>query len=159
MAAPNGADRDAPRVTGAWTLDAVHRHLDEVVLPVRLAVLAADGHPRVVSLWFEREGALLWCATQQDAYVARAIARDGRVGFEIAGDDGPYRGARGWGRAQLRPDRGAQVLRSLMARYVGPGDPLEERLLAQVATEVAIEIVPDRWFSWDFSARMGPTKA
>ena len=144
-------------VSGPWTIDQVHLHLDDVVIPVRLSFLDGDGHPRVLSLWFERRGPHLWCATQRNAMVARALDRDDRVGFEVAGDEGPYRGVRGRGRARIHPDAGSAVLGALMGRYLAPDDPLIPRLRAQADQEVAIEIVPDRWFSWDFSGRMGPT--
>ena len=133
-------------------------HLDDVRYPVRLSFLDADGHPRVLSLWFERRAGHLWCATQRTAMVARALGRDDRVGFEVAGDHAPYRGVRGWGRVRLHPDAGSAVLSALMERYLAPDDPLVPRLLAQADHEVAIEIVPERWFSWDFSGRMGPTR-
>ena len=145
-------------VGGPWTIQEVHRHLDDVRIPVRLSFLDRDGFPRVLSLWFERRGSHLWCATQRTAMVARALDRDDRVGFEVAGDEGPYRGARGRGRARLHHDQGSAVLGALMDRYLDAGDPLIPRLRARAEQEVAIEIVPDRWFSWDFSRRMGPTR-
>ncbi len=152
-AEPAGAD--VP-VGGSWTIDQVHAHLDEARFPVRLSFLDGDGYPRVLSLWFERRDRHLWCATQRTAVVARALSRDDRVGFEVAGDSAPYRGARGWGRTRLHPDAGSAVLGSLMERYLAPDDPLIPRLLSRADQEVAIEIVPERWFSWDFSGRMGP---
>ena len=144
-------------VGGPWTLAQVHAHLDGAVYPVRLSFLDRNGHPRVLSLWFERRAGHLWCATQRTAVVARALERDDRVGFEVAGDLGPYRGARGWGRSRLHDDAGSDVLHALMDRYLADDDPLIPRLLAQADQEVAIEIVPERWFSWDYSGRMGPT--
>ena len=65
---------------------------------------------------------------------------------------------RGRGRARNPPDAGCAVLGALMGRYRTPDDALIPRLRAQADQEVAIEIVPDRWFSWDFSGRMGPTR-
>ena len=148
--------KDVP-ARGAWTIEQVHAHLDDVRYPVRLSFLDGDGHPRVLSLWFQRRDGHLWCATQRTAMVARALEGDDRVGFEVAGDDAPYRGARGWGRARLHADAGSAVLGALMDRYLAPDDPLIPRLSSQADQEVAIEIVPERWFSWDFSGRMGPT--
>lgn len=121
---------------------------------MRLSFLDTDGHPRVVSLWFQRRGDHLWCATQRTAMAATAIGNDSRVGFEVAADTIPYRGVRGWGRASPRPEAGPEVLRSLLDRYLAPDDPLADRLLAQAATEVAVEVVPEQWYSWDFSDRM-----
>ena len=144
-------------VGGPWTIEQVHAHLDGAHYPVRLSFLDRDGHPRVLSLWFERRAAHLWCATQRTAVVARALSRDDRVGFEVAGDLGPYRGARGWGRARLHAGAGSAVLGALFDRYLTPDDPLIPRRRAQADQEVAHEIVPERWFSWDFSSRMGPT--
>lgn len=142
-------------VQGPWTIDRVHAHLDDARIPVRLAFLDDDGHPRVLSLWFRRRAGHLWCATQRTAVVATALARDGRVGFEVAADTAPYRGVRGRGRAHLRPGAGAEVLGALMDRYLEPDDPLRPRLLDRADQEVAIEIVPEGWFSWDFTGRMG----
>lgn len=149
-AAGAGVDR-----RGAWTIEQVHAHLDAARFPVRLSFLDGDGHPRVLSLWFERRADHLWCATQRTALVATAIDRDDRVGFEVAADTPPYRGVRGRGRARLRPDAGPAVLEALMERYLAPDDPLRPRLLTRAEQEVAIEIVPEHWFSWDFTGRMG----
>lgn len=145
-------------VSGPWTVEQVHLHLDEARIPVRLSFLDRDGYPRVLSLWFERRGPHLWCATQGTAMVARVLDHDDRVGFEVAGDEGPYCGVRGRGRARLHADQGSGVLGALIERYLAPDDPLIPLLQAQAAREVAIEIVPERWFSWDFSGRMGPTR-
>lgn len=150
---PTTADH-GPEVRGAWGIDQVRAHLDAARFPVRLSFLDAGGHPRVVSLWFQRGGDHLWCATQRTAMVATAIANDGRVGFEVAADTIPYRGVRGWGWASLRPEAGPEILRSLLDRYLTTTDPLADRLLARADTEVAVEIVPEQWYSWDFSGRM-----
>lgn len=152
-----GGGRDegsGPGLSGVWGVDQVRAHLDAAHYPVRLSFLDASGHPRVVSLWFERRGDHLWCATQRTAVVATAIGNDGRVGFEVAADSMPYRGVRGWGHASVHDEAGPEVLRSLLSRYLTPTDSLAARLLARAATEVAIEIVPERWFSWDFADRM-----
>lgn len=62
---------------------------------------------------------------------------------------------RGQGVASLHPERGAEVLRRLLARYgVAPDSRLACSLLAHAEREVAIRIAPEWMTSWDFAARM-----
>lgn len=142
-------------VDGAWDATQVIAHLDDAVIPVRLSFLDADGHPRLLSLWFVHRAGSLWCATRPSALVARAVGRDGRVSVEIAADRPPYCGVRARGRAVVHPAKGDDVLRTLIARYLEPDDALIPKLLAAADDEVAIEIIPELWHSWDYSGRMG----
>ncbi len=144
------------KLRGPWSRDQVAAFLDETGVPIRLACNGRSGHPVVASLWFVAMGSSLWCATQRDAVVARLLARDPRCAFEVAGDAAPYHGVRGRGSASLQPERGEEVLRRLVARYVDdPASPFARWLLGRVDTEVAIEIQPQSLFSWDYRERMG----
>ena len=149
------SDDVLPPVNGAWDAHRAADHLDATVIPVRLSFLDPDGHPRVLSLWFVHQAGHLWCATRPSAVVARAVERDARVGVEVAADRPPYCGVRGRGRAVVHPEKGAEVLRLLIGRYLEPDDVLIPKLLAGADDEVAIEIIPESWHSWDFSSRMG----
>lgn len=143
------------RPSGPWSIERIHAHLTETVVPLRLACVEASGHPRVLSLWFEwREGAL-WCATSPQSRLARWIAAEPRCGFEVVPDAPPYRGVRGRARATLDPERGGAVLERLVDRYVGSRETrLARWLLARSADEIAIRLEPLSFASLDFSARM-----
>jgi hypothetical protein len=143
------------RCTGPWSIERIHAHLAETVVPLRLACVEASGHPRVLSLWFEwREGAL-WCATSPRSRLARWLAAEPRCGFEVVPDVPPYRGVRGRASATLDAGRGGEVLERLIDRYIGSRDTrLARWLLARSAGEIAIRIEPASFASLDFSARM-----
>jgi hypothetical protein len=141
-------------VRGPWSRGRVHEHLDRFTGPVRLSFLDEDGYPRVVSVWFTRMDDSLRCATQEDSMLARRVGRDGRVGFEVAGDQPPYQGVRGWGTATIEPEDGPVVLEALLDRFVDEGDPLASWLRSRSDTEVALTIRPATWVTWDYSGRM-----
>ena len=144
-----------PNLTGPWRDDAVAAYLDDARIPLRLAALAPSGTPCVTSLWYVRRGASLWCATIQSARLVGALRTDPRCGFEIAADRPPYRGVRGQGKARIDAAAGGDVLRTLIERYLGDDTTdLARWLLSRIDREVAIEIVPTRLTSWDYTRRM-----
>jgi hypothetical protein len=143
------------RARGPWSLEEIEAHLDHSSIPLRLAWLAPSGFPWVTSLWYVRREGALWCASVADAAIVRGLRRDARCGFEVASERPPYRGVRGRGRAGLVPERGEEILRALVARYLGGEDgPLARWLLSRAEREVAIRIEPDRLASWDYRERM-----
>jgi hypothetical protein len=81
---------------------------------------------------------------------------DDRLGWEVSGDEPPYRGVRGQGRAELIEDAdlAGEVLARLVARYGQAGTSLESWLASRVASEVIIKIADLRATSWDYSPRM-----
>jgi len=127
-------------------------------VPLRLACNGASGHPVLASLWFAplADDGLLWCATQGDARVARLLERDPRCAFEVADERPPYRGVRGQATATLHPERGEEVLRRLIDRYLDdPGSDFAAWLLARAERETGIAIAPRSLLTWDFRERMG----
>jgi len=142
-------------IGGPWAADAIERHLQTAVLPIRLASIAADGAPVVLSLWYLYEDGAIWCATQRTARLIARLQREPRCGFEIAADTIPYRGIRGRARATIDGQRGAILLSRLITRYLGGTDSaLASRLLARAEHEVAIRLDPMRVSTWDFTKRM-----
>ena len=110
----------------------------------------------LAALWFTPVGDRLWCATQRTASVASLLERDPRCSFEVSVETPPYRGVRGRAVATLHPDRGEEMLRTLMDRYLGDSNPrLASLLLANVEHETAIAIEPQTLVSWDYRERMG----
>lgn len=141
--------------SGPWSPTQIEAWLTEATIPLRLATSGRRG-PLVQSVWFSYAGESLWCATQSDSVLARRVARDASVGWEVAPDQPPYRGTRGTGRASLVEERDevAHVLEGLIARYGQAGTELADWLLSRVADEVAIRIDDLRITSWDYSSRM-----
>ncbi len=143
------------RTRGPWSPAEIEAHLERSVIPLRLAWLAPSGFPWVTSLWYVRREGALWCASVSDAAIVRSLRRDPRCGFEVASELPPYRGVRGRGRAALGLERGEEILRALVDRYLGgDGGPLARWLLSRVEREVAIRIEPDQLASWDYRERM-----
>lgn len=129
--------------------------LHRAVIPVRLSVLNPDGAPALASLWFEPREEALWCAVQEDAFVARCLRADARCAFEVAGDLPPYRGLRGPASGRVEAAEGQAVLGRLLDRYLGESNAeLRDWLWSRSDTEVALRIEPTHLTRWDFSDRM-----
>lgn len=140
-----------PPAAAPW----VHAYLAAARIPLRLACVSRSGWPSIASLWYLPEDGLLWCATPARAHVARLLEREPRCGFEVAENEAPYRGVRGRGRARLEPERGDEILRKLVRRYLGSEKtPFARWLLSRGEPELAIGIEVERMTSWDFTRRM-----
>ena len=143
-------------LTGPWSQADVEAYLQAAVIPARISVVSKSGWPVVVSLWFLYERQTIYCATRPMSRIAKLLAGQSRVGFEIAGEAPPYRGVRGQGIASLGVDAGGVLLTRLIDRYLGKAEtPFRNWLLAGADGEVAIAIRPVRFMSWDYRARMG----
>ena len=144
------------RQKGPWSTDQIQHFLRDVRIPLRLACNGASGVPVLASLWFVPEGGKLWCATQRGSSVVSLLSRDPRCAFEVSVETPPYRGVRGKGVATLHDDRGEEMLRVLIERYLGSTDSkLASFLLSRVEQETAIAIEPQTLVSWDYQERMG----
>lgn len=140
--------------SGPWDLSGIRAFLESAVIPMRLATNGSVG-PMVQSLWFLFDESALWCCTQRDSVVAKRLRSDPRCGFEIAGDNPPYRGVRGKGDASMDAGLAAELLERLLRRYdVASNSPLASWLQSRVADELAIRIDSLVVSSWDYSSRM-----
>lgn len=145
----------AARLSGPWSMAQVQEHLDQARIPIRLGCQTPSGHPIVISLWFVARGDALWCASLEDADVVSFLRKNPRCGFEVARDEPPYRGVRGWGEAAIVPEMGEEILRVLIRRYLrDERTPLARWLLSRARHEVAIRIDPERLVTWDYTERM-----
>ena len=135
-------------------LTMLDRQMFELKIPLRLAVASSRGL-LIVPLWFEARAGHLWCASQSDSWLLRSLRAEPNCAFDLSTNDMPYRGLRGRGAVICHPQRGEEMLRALLMRYLGTLEaPLARRLLRRAASEVAIEIVPQWQSDWDFTRRM-----
>ena len=144
------------RRKGPWSKNEIERFLQQTRIPLRIACNGASGHPVIASLWFLPRDDTLWCATQRTASVVSHLRRDHRCAFEVAAETAPYRGVRGQGHAELHDERGEEILRLLIDRYLeDPNSRFARWLLSRAREETAIAIEPLTLLSWDFRERMG----
>ena len=131
-------------------------------IPIRLACMSISDWPIVVSLWYTYLNEKVYCATQNTAKVVKYLRKNPKCGFEIAGDSFPYRGVRGYGKASIVENKGEEILRMLIQKYLTGKEAtisslkLYKLLLYKehLQNEVAIEIVPAAIFKWDYKKRM-----
>jgi hypothetical protein len=109
----------------------------------------------VVSIWYlYRDGRLLG-VSHRDSQLVALLRGSGKVGFEVAPEQPPYRGVRGQGVATLAEEGAGEILNELLHRYLGGGDSgLARWLLSRRDEELLISIAPERLFSWDYRERM-----
>lgn len=145
---------------GPWSESEIRNFLEEVTIPLRLAVTKPDGSLWIVALWFRYQDDYLECATGANADLVRFLEANQRVGFDVSTNEVPYRGIRGSGHVSLTPDTQLDLLRSLIRRYLGDTEStLAQQLLMTERDEVRIRIKPEAIFSWDFSKRMRDVSA
>lgn len=129
--------------------------VSDTKIPIRIGFLKPDGVPNVVSLWYEQIDGKIYCATQKAAKIVNYLQKTPQCGFEIAADKPPYKGVRGNGIAKILPDKGNEILKILMKKYLGDKESTLSKFLKENSkTEVAIEISPQKIFCYDYSKRM-----
>lgn len=149
------SDTDTPAIRGSWSAEQVSTFLGQAQVPVRLACAGPDGYPRVVSLWYRWQSQTLQCVTHRDSTLAQLLHGSARAGFEVATNEPPYYGARGFGDCQLQPLGDSDALHSLISRYLGDCDSrLARWLLSRADEELLITLQPRSIFSWDYRERM-----
>ena len=142
--------------------DIIMECLTNSKIPIRLACMSISDWPIVVSLWYTYLNEKVYCATQNTAKVVKYLRKNPKCGFEIAGDSFPYRGVRGYGKASIVENKGEEILRMLIQKYLTRKETtisslkLYKLLLSKehLQNEVAIEIVPAAIFKWDYKKRM-----
>jgi len=141
---------------GPWDKARIDAFLRDSIIPLRLACVAEDGFPRVVSVWYGYDGQHLRCVSHRSSQLVGLLERCDRVGFELAPNEPPYHGVRGQGVARLNADADGVVLRQMLERYLGgTTSKLAHWLLSRAEEEVLITIEPLRLFTWDYRERMG----
>ena len=129
--------------------------VNETKIQISIACITSSRHPIVMSLWYTMIGEKIYCATQKKAKIITIIKNNPKIGFEIAADNPPYRGMRGHGKAKVIEHMGKDILDILIDKYLGEKiSALSEFLRNNSKNEVAIEISPDKLFTYDYSKRM-----
>ncbi len=143
-------------IKGPWDSAQVEAFLDgDHRIPLRVACIGEDGFPRVVSLWYQFHDGALYCVTHRASGLARLVAENPQVGFEVSPNEPPYCGVRGQGRAELRPLESPDRLEDLLQDYLGGTESkLAQWLLSRADEEVLITIRPLRLYTWDYRERM-----
>jgi nitroimidazol reductase NimA-like FMN-containing flavoprotein (pyridoxamine 5'-phosphate oxidase superfamily) len=133
----------------------IKRFIPDVKIPIRVAFIKPNGTPSVISLWFEQIDGKIYCATQKSAKIISYLQKNSACGFEIAADKPPYKGIRGEGTVKILNDKGMDILKILMDKYLGEKESaLSKYLKTNSNTEVAIEITPQKIYRYDYSKRM-----
>lgn len=129
--------------------------ISDTKIPIRIAFLKRDGVPNIISLWYEQIEGKIYCATQKSAKIVSYLEKHSTCGFEIATDKSPYKGTRGSETARIIDEKGEEILKILMKKYLGDKESILSKILKKnVKTEVAIEITPEKIFHYDYSMRM-----
>jgi nitroimidazol reductase NimA-like FMN-containing flavoprotein (pyridoxamine 5'-phosphate oxidase superfamily) len=142
--------------------DMIMECLTNSKIPIRLACMSISDWPIVVSLWYTYLNEKVYCTTQNTAKVVKYLRKNPKCGFEIAGDSFPYRGVRGYGKASIVENKGEEILRMLIQKYLTGKETtisslkLYKLLLSKehLQNEVAIEIIPAAMFKWNYKKRM-----
>jgi len=133
----------------------VDAFLDAAVIPMRLAAVGPTGWPLIVSLWFLRHGDEILAATRPSSTLVAFLTQEPKCGFEIAGDEPPYKGVRGRAEVIVDDHAGGPVLEMLLTKYLGgTSSLLAKKLMGNAADEVCLRLQPRSIISWDFTRRM-----
>ncbi|MEE4662034.1 MAG: pyridoxamine 5'-phosphate oxidase family protein [Halieaceae bacterium] len=142
-------------IAGPWDHEQVRQYLDDTTFPLRLACVASDGFPRVVSLWYRYQQGSFYCVTHRDSKLTKLLRRNHKVGFEVSPNEPPYYGVRGQGLVTLAEQGGAAMLQEHLQRYLGGTESgLAQWLLSRAEEELLVQVQVTRMFSWDYRQRM-----
>ena len=108
----------------------------------------------ILSLWYLYSDGKLICSTQKSSKLVSFLSADPRCAFEIAPETPPYRGVRGKGTVELIEEGAMEILKKLIARYLGGKDSSLAQYLLSRDNEVSIVISPEKLYTWDYSLRM-----
>lgn len=133
----------------------MNQTISDTKIPIRIAFVKPDGIPSIISLWYEQIGDKIYCATKRSAKIVSYFQNNPKCGFEIAADKPPYKGTRGTGHVKIIENKGSEILKILMKKYLGNKEStLSKYLNTNLDNEVALEISLQDIFSYDYSKRM-----
>ena len=124
-------------------------------IPIRIGFTKPNGAPSIISLWYIDIDGKIYCATQKSAKIIHYLKNQPICGFEIAGDQPPYKGSRGEGIVRIIPSKGSEILNVLIKKYLGEKESTLSKFLKEHSkNEIAIEIKPTKIVHYDYSKRM-----
>ena len=137
--------------------DELHRFLDEREHLARIATVDDDGMPRVLPLWFIRDGRRLLFTPRSPAVIWRNLVRDPRVGISIDESAQPYRKLTVQGAAEIvhppgEDDAWRELYRAIAKRYTADwfADAYVEGTDDQPRALCAVDLdaTTTRWSTW-----------
>lgn len=107
------------------TEDEIVALLDEPGHLARIGTVDADGMPRVLPLWFIRDGSRLLFTPRSPAVIWKNLERDPRIGLSIDEEPAPYRKVTVQGLVEVVHPPGADdqwrhIYRAIARRYTPP---------------------------------------
>ena len=99
------------------------QYLIDRTIPIRLSCISNLNWPIVISLWYVYINEKFYCATQNTARIIKYLEVSPKCGFEVSGDNFPYRGIRGYGNASILKDKGEYILHILLQKYFNKKNP------------------------------------
>ena len=124
-------------------------------IPIRIGFIKPNGAPSIISLWYIDINGKIYCATQKTAKILHYLENKPTCGFEIAGDQPPYKVSRVERTVKIIPSKGSEILKMLIKKYLGDKEStLSKFLTSHSKNEIAIEITPRKIFHYDYSKRM-----
>ena len=142
-------------IKGPWNERELAAFLRSQYFQIRLASVATDGFPRVLSLWYFYADAKLYCVSQKTSALSKILMKNDCIGFEVSPNEPPYYGVRGQGIASLSKKGASDALAQLIDRYCGgTQSSLASWLLSRKEEERLITITHTRYYCWDYRERM-----
>ena len=105
--------------SSVWDINQIEQFLKSAVLPARISCITTDGYPHIMSLWFLYDSQCLYCSVQRRTLISKWLQNNPLCGFEIAGDNAPYKGVRGRGKVSITGAVNNPVLPLLVDKYLG----------------------------------------
>ena len=127
----------------------------DLVTPLRISAILASGYPLICSLWYEYVDSSFLCATQANAKLVKILESNPKCAFELSPNKPPYFALRGYADAEIRSEGAAELLETLIIKYLGDTrSKLARSLLSKSNTEVMLKLTPRNVFTWDYRERM-----
>jgi nitroimidazol reductase NimA-like FMN-containing flavoprotein (pyridoxamine 5'-phosphate oxidase superfamily) len=138
-----------------WALAEIEQFLMSENIPMRIAVMDADGFPMICSVWHQYQQGKIYAVVHKNSKLIKKLRQSPQCAFEIALNHPPYRGVRGQAVASIDEQDAAGPLDELLNRFVGEGyQQLRTFLRQRSADERVVTLALGKISAWDFSARM-----
>jgi len=132
-------------------------NLLEYKLNLQIATIDEEGYPMIQPTWFlyDKDSAKIYLCTSKTAKKVQNIIRNpDKVYFSIDDENLPYKGVKGRAVAIISEDiqKNLLIMEKINMKYLGTLEHAIAKILMEnirKGTEVAIEITPKFFSSWD----------